>query len=259
MPAVDPEDLLELAVDAAERAGELLLDRFGAPATGVATKSTPTDLVSDADRDAEGVVVETIRRARPVDGFLLEEAGASPGGELTWVIDPLDGTVNYLFGIPHWCVSVGVEDGDGTVAGVIYDPNKEEVFTGLRGGGAYLNGDPISVADRTDLAQALVATGFYYDAAVRALQAEILTRLLPRVRDLRRAGSAALDLAALACGRIDGFYEAPLEPWDKVAGMLIVAEAGGVFTDLPEPHGFTPGVVGSNHALHEQLRAVVLG
>lgn len=257
MPGVS--DLLDLAVMAATRASDILLEYFEGPAQGVSTKSTPTDPVSDADRAAEAFLLQFFKHERPEDGILAEEGGgrASTSG-LTWVIDPLDGTVNFLFGIPVWCVSIAVEDSDGAVAGVVYDPNRDELFAAERGEGATLNGEPIQVTDRAELSSALIGTGFSYDPEVRDSQAVTLSRVLPRVRDVRRAGSAAIDLATLACGRFDGFYEAPMEAWDRAAGVLLVREAGGVVSELSAPKGLAPGVIAAGPGLHDTLRALVV-
>ncbi|MFN2525772.1 MAG: inositol monophosphatase family protein [Actinomycetota bacterium] len=253
-----PQELLELAVDACHRAGMLLLDRYGGPARGVAVKSTPTDLVSDADRAAEGLIVDVISAARPDDGIVSEEGGTRSQGDITWVIDPLDGTVNFLFGIPQWAVTIAVDDREGTLAGVTHDPLRSETFSAMRGNGAFLNDEPIAVTGQDQLSQALIGTGFAYDQRARARQAEILQRVLPRARDIRRAGSAALDLAALACGRLDGFYEAPMERWDKAAGVLLIEEAGGVVSQLEAPFGLSQGVIAAGPSLHDALRALVL-
>ena len=250
--------LLELAVEAAHRAGAVLLDRFGAGPSGVRTKSTTTDLVSDADTEAERAIFDTIRAQRPGDGRIGEEGTtvASSTG-VTWVVDPLDATVNYLFGIPVWCVSVAAEDAEGPLAGAIHDPNRNETFTAARGGGAFLNGRPIRVSDRDDLTTALIATGFAYDRGLRAFQARVVAEVLPLVRDVRRGGSAALDLAGVACGRVDGYYESSTERWDKAAGVLLVREAGGIVTDLPNPSGTSPGVVAAGPGIHAALDALV--
>ena len=253
------DELSGLAIRAAHRAGDLLLERFRGPASGVATKSTPTDLVSDADRDSERLLIDFISAARAGDGFLAEEGGSGESASgLRWVIDPLDGTVNFLYGIPLWCVSVAVEDPAGTVVGVVYDPNRSETFVAVRGQGAWLNEGPIGVTQETAMAQALIGTGFAYDSSIRDFQAELVRRLLPVVRDIRRLGSAALDLCALACGRIDGFYEAHMGPWDRAAGVLVVQEAGGVVSDLPPPTGDGIGVIAANAALHDSLRDFIL-
>jgi myo-inositol-1(or 4)-monophosphatase len=251
-------ELLGLAVEAAHAAGALLLERFGGEPTGVRTKSTATDPVSDADTAAERTIFETISAVRPGDGWVAEEgtSAASTTG-VTWVADPLDATVNYLFRIPFWCVSIAAEDDDGAVAGVIFDPNHDETFTATRGGGAFVNGTPIRVSARDDLATALVATGFEYDREVRAFQARVVAEVLPQVRDIRRAGSAALDLAGVACGRVDAYYESSTERWDRAAGALIVQEAGGVVSDLPNPTGESTGLVAAGPGIHAALAALV--
>lgn len=254
------DDLLNLAVRTARAAGELLRERFYGPARGVSSKSTPTDLVSDADRASEELLVSLISAERPDDGFLTEESpGKGSSSGLRWVLDPLDATVNFLFRIPWWCVSVAVEDEDGALAGAIFNPNADEMFSGLRGEGAWMNGSAIRVSDRRDISTALIGTGFSYEPGAREDQAEIARRLLPTARDIRRMGSAALDLAHLACGRLDGFYEAPLEQWDKAAGLLMVREAGGVVTELAGPRGLTDGVIASGPKLHSELVGLVLG
>lgn len=255
--AAAPE-ILDLAVDAARRAGALLLERFAAEPTGVRTKSTATDLVSDADTAAERVIVDTISRARPDDGWIAEEGTRSSSATgITWIADPLDGTVNYLFRIPVWCVSIAAEDPDGGLAAVVHDPNLMETFTATRGGGAFRNGEPIRVSERADLATALIATGFEYDADLRAFQARVVADVIPRVRDIRRAGSAALDLTSVACGRVDGYYESSTERWDKAAGALLVQEAGGIVTELTNPTGESPGVVAAAPGIHAALDALV--
>ncbi|MDQ3983043.1 MAG: inositol monophosphatase [Actinomycetota bacterium] len=251
-------DLLDLAVDAARGAGRLLMERFVSDATGVRTKSSSTDLVSDADTAAERAIVEVISAARPDDGWLAEEGSSERSSSgVTWIVDPLDATVNYLFRIPVWCVSIAARDADGTFVGVVHDPNRDETFTATRGGGAFLNGEPVHVRGGDDLSTALIGTGFAYDRATRALQAEVVARVLPAVRDIRRAGSAALDLANVACGRFDGFYEANMETWDKAAGVLLVEEAGGIVTTLPNPGRGSPGVVAAGPGIHAALEELV--
>lgn len=253
------QELLDLAVRAARGAGDLLMARFRHPAQDVATKSSPTDLVSKADKDSEAFLVDLISTERPADGLVGEEGGTGESSSgYRWIIDPLDGTVNYLFGIPVWSVSIAVEDSTGTVAGVVHDPNRSETFSAVRGQGARLNDTSVSVSRQGDLAQALVGTGFAYEAAARAAQAQVVARVLPQVRDIRRAGSAALDLCWLACGRFDGFYEAVMEVWDKGAGVLIATEAGAVVTELRAPMGTSHGVVGAGPLLHDKLRSIVL-
>jgi myo-inositol-1(or 4)-monophosphatase len=209
------------------------MKRFGGPAEGVDVKSSSTDMVSEADREAERAITELLRAERPDDGLLGEEgAGVEGTSGRRWVVDPLDGTTNYLYGNPAWCVSVAVEDADGSSAGVVYDATRDEAFRAARGSGADLNGASLRVNDESELGRALVATGFGYESSIRAGQAELLRGVLPRVRDIRRGGAAALDLAWVAAGRLDGYFERGLNPWDQAAGGLLVREAGGVVTGL---------------------------
>jgi myo-inositol-1(or 4)-monophosphatase len=223
----------------AREAGALLLERFGGPARGLDVKSSATDMVSAADRDAEDLIHSLLRSERPDDGLLAEEgARAEAASGRRWVVDPLDGTTNYLYGFPAWAVSIALEDAEGGLLGIVLDPVRDELFAAERGAGATLNGEAIAVRESPALARSLVATGFGYDAERRALQAAVLERVLPRVRDIRRAGAAALDLSWLAAGRLDAYYERGLHPWDWAAARVIVAEAGGAVMDLDgEPHG----------------------
>jgi myo-inositol-1(or 4)-monophosphatase len=249
------EELLAVAVEAASAAGELLRERVRHGAERhVSSKSTPTDLVSEADLASERLIRDLLAARRPADGFLGEEGGGEEGSSgLTWVVDPLDGTVNFLFGIPQWCVSVAVQDAQGSVAGAIFDPNRGELFTALRDGEPMLNGDPLRASDREDPAQAMVATGFAYDAEVRAAQAKVLSRLIPRVRDIRRFGSAALDLAWTAAGRYDAYFERTVKPWDIAAGTLICERAGLGVLDLPVHENLPWGILVGRRALAERL------
>jgi myo-inositol-1(or 4)-monophosphatase len=249
-----PHELLPLAEDAARQAGRLLLERFRRPPTGLESKSTATDLVSDADRDAERLLRDLLGKARPDDGILGEEAGEDSGTSgVRWVVDPLDGTVNYLFGLPSWAVSIACEDADGLLAAVVHDPLAGETFTAARGRGAALNGVPIACSGATDLATALIATGFAYLRHDRAIQAAALAQVLPHVRDVRRAGSAALDLAYVACGRLDAYYETGPSHWDLAAGTLLVREAGGVVSTLRGIGSSRDGVVAATPAVHDEL------
>jgi myo-inositol-1(or 4)-monophosphatase len=231
VPGETSDAVLELAMRIAREAGYLLLDRFGGPVGGVRSKTSETDMVSDSDRDAEALIVERILAERPGDGILGEERGERPGvSGYRWIVDPLDGTTNYLYGVPQWCVSIAVVDSEGVVAGVVHDACREETFAATRGGGAAMNGEPIAVASCAELSKALVATGFGYDATERAAQGALVARVLPRVRDIRRLGAAALDLAWVACGRFDAYYEgyeAPMNAWDVAAGLLLTREARG--------------------------------
>jgi len=199
---------LELAVQAACGAAALLIERGRRPARGLGAKSSATDMVSDADREAERLISDQLRAERPDDGLLGEEgATAAAASGRRWVVDPLDGTTNFLYGYPGWCVSVALEDGSGPLVGAIRDPERDETFTAVRGGGAELNGGTIRVREHDRLETALIATGFGYEPAVRARQADVLRAALPLLRDIRRGGAAALDLAWVAAGRLDGYYE----------------------------------------------------
>jgi myo-inositol-1(or 4)-monophosphatase len=252
------DQLLDLAVTAARAAGALLRERFHAPRTGVATKSTVTDMVTDADRAAEALIKEGIHSERPDDAILGEETGEAGGSSgLRWVIDPLDGTTNFLFGVPHWAVSIACEDGDGAVVGVVFDALRDELYAATRGRGASMNGNEIAVSGAAELARALVGTGFSYASEERAAAAALLPTILPRVRDIRRFGAASLDLAWVACGRFDAFYESGLAPWDSAAGRLLVREAGGRVDVMPSlgPNG--EGVIASTPGVFDGLRDLI--
>jgi myo-inositol-1(or 4)-monophosphatase len=222
----------------------------------VQIKSSRTDMVSDADRDAEAAIEEILLSERPDDGLLAEEGASSEAASgRRWVVDPLDGTTNFLYGIPAWAVSIALEDADGGAVGVVLDPVRGETFSALRGHGARLNGEPIEVSGAERLDTALVATGFSYDASERAAQAEVLRGALPRVRDIRRVGAAALDLCWVAMGRLDGYYERGLKHWDWAASGLIVSEAGGELRDMV---GEPAGLVAAPPAIVDEL-AELLG
>jgi myo-inositol-1(or 4)-monophosphatase len=256
---VHDAELLDVAVEAARAAADELLKRFGDRA-GVRTKTTPTDLVSDADMAAEEAIRAVLARRRPGDAILGEEEGETDGGDLRWVVDPLDGSVNYLFGIPVFAVSVACEDADGARVGVVLDPLREECFSSTRAGPALLNGSPLDGIERaSELALAMVATGFSYEAAVRARQAEAVSRVLPRARDIRRAGSAAIDLCWCACGRYDAFYERGLHPWDVTAGLLIASRAGLAVRRLPAVSGEPEGVLVAPEGLVDELAGLIEG
>ena len=248
--------LAELAQEAAVAAGALLRERFVAGReSSVANKSSPTDPVSEADLASQRAIRSLIAERRPDDAFLAEEEGADVEGSsgLRWVVDPLDGTVNFLYGIARWSVSVAVRDAHGTLAGVVHNPMMGETFTATRGGPALLGGEPIRsrAADAPALARSLVATGFGYDAALRARQGAVLARLLPMVRDIRRPGSAALDLCDAALGRCDAYYEHGLSAWDVTAGALICRCAGLEVREL------AGGILAAPPALAGELAEIV--
>ena len=234
----DPRELLALARRAAHEAGTLVRN---APvhSLAMATKSSPTDLVSEMDRASEELIREIIRGARPDDGLTGEEGGSKPSRSgLSWLVDPIDGTVNYLRGLPNYSISIAVVSGQEAVAGVVYDPTLDETFTAIDGHGAALNGHPITCSS-IPLPRAIIGTGFSYSAARRARQAQVLLGLLPAVGDIRRPGSAAVSLCWVACGRLDGFFETGLRPWDFAAGALIAREGGADVrgAELGEPRG----------------------
>jgi myo-inositol-1(or 4)-monophosphatase len=251
-------ELLQLAEDVARAAGAQLLEAYAAPAREVEAKSSPTDLVSAADQAAEELIRTRIGAARPDDGFLGEEGTDEQGRTgLRWVVDPLDGTTNYLFRLPQWAVSIACEDADGTVVGVVYDPPRDEMWTAIRGGAASRDGEPIHGSVRSDLATSLIVTGFGYDADVRRVQGERVARLLPKVRDIRRFGSAALDLAWTAAGRYDGYFERGINHWDIAAGALICERAGLVVEDLAAAPPEGEGILVATAGLIDALRARV--
>jgi myo-inositol-1(or 4)-monophosphatase len=247
---------LELAERAARTAGEVLLSYYGRPPEGLASKSSETDLVSDADLEAERAIRELLEKERPDDGLLAEEGSrATAASGRRWVVDPLDGTINFLYGFPAWAVSVALEDAQGTAVGVVHSPVHAETFSAVRREGARLNGLELHVRHRRELDRAMVATGFSYEPERRAEQAEVIRRLLPSARDIRRAGAAALDLAWVAAGRVDAFYERGLHAWDRAAGDLLVREAGGVVAEL---HGDPPGLIAAaTPELLDELAALV--
>jgi myo-inositol-1(or 4)-monophosphatase len=256
---VDESELLEVAVKAAEAGAGELRARFGLPQEGVQTKTGPTDPVSEADLAAEAAIRRVLSECRPADAILAEEGGASGNGDIRWLVDPLDGTVNFLFGIPAFAVSIACESAAGTLAGVVLDPLRNECFAATRTGPFTLGGERFSRPVRSNrLELALVATGFAYDAEARERQARVVGRLLPAVADIRRFGAAALDLAWCACGRVDAYYERGLKPWDKAAGALIAARAGLEVRDLPATEGQAAGVIAAPPELIDELMALVL-
>ena len=251
-------ELLALAEATAREAGAGLRAAFARTDLAVAAKSTPTDPVSEADEAAEALIRERLTAARPDDGILGEEEGHAAGTSgVRWVVDPLDGTVNFLFGIPQWGVSIAAEDADGALAGVVYDPMRDEMWRAERGGPPRCGDTVLRGSDKTDLGHALFATGFGYDAGVRATQGDTIARVLPHVRDIRRLGSAALDLAWTAAGRYDVFYERGLKAWDLAAGALLCREAGLEVVVLDAAPPLPSGVLVAPAALVEPVMALL--
>jgi myo-inositol-1(or 4)-monophosphatase len=277
----EQEELLALAIEAARMAGGLLAERVRhGTEREVSSKSTPTDLVSEADVSSQRAIRALLRERRPADGFVGEEEHDSEPGSsgLRWIVDPLDGTVNFLFGIPQWSVSVAVAGEAGTIAGVVFDANRDELFSATRDGAATLTtaGGTVELArgdgedpehQRADdagaggaeLGTAMIATGLAYDAEVRRAQGEVLARLVPRVRDIRRFGSAALDLCWTAAGRCDAYYERSVKQWDVAAGLLICERAGLSKRELPARGQLPWGVLVAPPALVEALLELVAG
>jgi myo-inositol-1(or 4)-monophosphatase len=257
------DTLLALARDTARAAGAQLLDTFADVARlRTDTKSGPTDLVSEADRAAEALIRSRLAAERPDDAILGEEEDDKPGTSgLRWVVDPLDATVNYLFGIPQWAVSIACEDAAGTtLAGVVFDAVRDECWTATSDGPAALDGRPLPTPDPAqDLAVAMIATGFGYDANIRAEQAVAMARLVPQVRDIRRMGCAALDLAWTAAGRYDVYYEHGLNHWDRAAGELICRRVGLAIRPLPALPSTGEGIVVGAPGLVDQVAEIVAG
>jgi len=278
----DPQALLRIAVGAAGEAGRLLASWRGDERPEVIdTKSSPTDVVTEMDRRSEALITEWIRAVRPGDTVLGEEGGQTAGGRpgpdaagdgarVRWVVDPLDGTVNYLYGLPDWAVSIAAEVDGTIVAGVVEVPRLGETFTAVAGQGAWLHrdrnpktpktpGTPGAIALRCNsgvaLAQALVGTGFGYDAGRRRVQGEVVAALLPQVRDIRRGGSAAVDLCSVAAGRMDAFFERGLNYWDYAAGGLIAREAGALVGGLSGKAESTSMTVAAGRDLFRDLDA----
>jgi myo-inositol-1(or 4)-monophosphatase len=275
MTAPDPSELArleDLAADLAVEAGTLIT-AARVDDLEISTKSTSTDVVTVMDQRAQDLIRRRLAQERPGDGFYGEEEGGHAAeSEITWVVDPIDGTVNYLYRIPAYAVSIAAVTGDPSqpgkwepVAGAVYDPESGELFRAHRGGGAWRDRRKdgrsqgsirLEVPTVDDLSQSLIGTGFGYDAEVRTWQARVLLEVLPRVRDIRRIGSAALDICHVADCRLDGYYERGLNPWDLAAAWLVLTEAGGVLTGLaggPE----RSMVIGAGPALHSRLHDLV--
>jgi myo-inositol-1(or 4)-monophosphatase len=246
MPSLEHPDhteLRRLAESLARGAGELTVRlRAGRSDLGVDAKSTPTDVVTEVDRASERWLVEQLAQLRPDDAVLGEEGAAREGGSgVRWVLDPIDGTVNFLYGLRPYAVSVAAEVDGVVVAGCVHDPTVDETFTAARGGGAYRDGVRLGGSwPAPSLDTAVVATGFGYDAGLRAAQGRVLAGVLPRVGNVRRLGSAALDLCYVAAGRLDGYFEFGLKHWDSAAGLLVATEAGAVVSGL---RGRPPGAL----------------
>lgn len=218
-------ELLELAIKIAKDAGDLLLDR--PENLSIDTKSSEIDIVTQMDKLSEKLIVESILAARPDDGIIGEEGSDRPSKSgYTWVIDPIDGTVNYLYDMAGWSVSIAIKDGLGPCVGVVYSPTINSLYTAVRGGGSFLNGKKLNCNNPIELNRALIATGFAYRKEQRELQVTQFNKLILQIRDYRRNGSAAVDICHVASGEVDGYYEIGLHEWDLAAAQLIASEAG---------------------------------
>jgi myo-inositol-1(or 4)-monophosphatase len=254
--------LLNFAVQIAHDAGLILTERMGRKSLQVTNKGI-IDLVTEADLAAERFIIERIQSHYPRHAILAEESGATVSversSEYKWIIDPLDGTTNYAHGYPCFCVSIALERASEVILGVIYDPVRDEMFAAAKGEGATLNGRRIHVSEVEDLGRAMVCTGFPYDVRDRGDFAHHFAQFIMHAQAIRRDGSAALDLAYVACGRFDGFFEEGLRPWDVAAGVLLVEEAGGRLSHFNgQPFNiYTPPILASNGLVHEQMMNVL--
>jgi len=265
-PRPDPAALLDLAVGTAREAAELVATGRATAAEHVDVKSSPVDVVTAVDKASEQLIVARLMAARPEDGVLGEEGASRTGTSgVRWVVDPIDGTVNFLYGVPAYAVSIAAEV-DGVVrAGAVLNVATGELFTATSGGGAYLSSAaharPVRLggSNPVSLEQTLVATGFSYQAEQRRVQGALVAQLLPQVRDIRRFGSAALDLCAAAAGRVDAYYELELNPWDFAAGALIAAEAGLTVTGLPGRPFAAPMAIAAAASIVDEFVELVAG
>ena len=250
-------ELLNLAESIALKAGSLLVNR---PSKfDLDEKSGVFDFATQMDHESEKLIVSEILAARPDDGLIGEEgANRESKSGVTWVIDPIDGTVNYLYDIPGWCISIAAKDRDGGLAGVVYSPATQSLWKAHRGGGAFLNGNPIKCNDPVALNRALVGSGFAYDLEKRKIQAALIARLLPEIRDLRRLGACAVDMCHVASGSLDAYFEAGVNEWDYAAAGLIATEAGAMISiDKGIWNGEKNMVIVAGPALHPALSAQI--
>jgi myo-inositol-1(or 4)-monophosphatase len=262
--AAVPAALLALAVETAREAAVLVARGRASAGDSVDVKSSPVDVVTAVDTASERLIVDRLLAARPDDGVLGEEGASRPGTSgVRWVVDPIDGTVNFLYDLPAYAVSIAAEVDGEVCAGVVLNVATQELFTATLGGGAYLSSptrpEPVRLTGSrpASLDQTLVATGFGYRAEQRREQGAVVARLLPRVRDIRRFGSAALDLCSVAAGRVDAYYELNLNPWDHAAGALVAAEAGAVVTGLPGRPFAEPMAIAAASSVAEPFVALV--
>ncbi len=252
--------MLNFAIETAREAGQILLEKFGRKIN--VSKKGNTNLVTEADLASEKYIIEKIKSYYPKHSILAEESGASDernGNAWKWIIDPLDGTTNFAHGYPCWCVTLAVEYNDEIVFGVTFDPTRDEIFAAEKGQGATLNGRKIQVSETEKLGEALLVTGFPYDATERENFARHFTEFTHKARGIRRDGSAAIDMAYVACGRFDGFWEEGLNAWDVAAGVLLIEEAGGrvsYYDDSPFSI-YAPPICADNSLIHAEMLVVL--
>ncbi|MGD0338733.1 MAG: inositol monophosphatase family protein [Bacteroidota bacterium] len=252
--------IFSLAIEIAKQAGIFLKANIG-NITTIEQKSSEINLVTDIDKRSEAMIIGAIKKQFPTHDIVAEESGRSAGtSDYRWIIDPLDGTTNYMHGLPMFCVSIGIEHKGEIIAGVIYDPMHDELFTAEKGSGAFLNGKRIQVSAEDRLIRSLLITGFPYDVKNNPFNAiEHFNNFVIEAQAIRRLGSAAIDLAYVACGRAEGFWEVQLHPWDIAAGVIIIREAGGTVTNFEgKPmNAYTPNIVASNGKIHDEILRVL--
>jgi myo-inositol-1(or 4)-monophosphatase len=250
------DELYELALTAARAAGDLLMNR---PSKfDVTQKTSAVDFVTQMDKQSESLIIDLILGRRADDSILAEEGGNHTGNSgITWVVDPLDGTVNYFYDLPGWNISIAAMDSQGVQIGVVYAPSIDSLWAARKGKGATLNGAEIEVGQVEELAKSLITTGYSYELERRIEQGEVTSAIVPQVRDLRRFGAAAVDLCNVACGRVDGYFEYGLQPWDRAAGMLIASEAGAISTNLTGAEPDYEMIICANPTLQPKLLAAV--
>ena len=255
----DPHELEELAIGIARRVGAVALEGRRRGLTRVSTKSTSTDMVTEYDTLTEASIVSALREARPNDTIVGEEGASHSGSSgITWYVDPIDGTTNFLYDLPTWAVSIGAHDATGGLVGVVHAPALGETFHAVRGGGAFLGGSPISCNTDVDLSRALVATGFNYSPANRVTQANRIPYIIDKIRDVRRFGAASLDMCFVACGRYDAYYEEHLFAWDISAGSVIAREAGCVIENIDDLGNAPSAVLVANAQLVGPLHDLLI-
>ena len=261
---VSTQELLDIAMHVAQVSGEMVWERRQGHVEVADTKSTLNDVVTQVDRDSEQLIKDMLHSARPQDGFLGEEGGIGESSSgITWVVDPIDGTVNFLYGIPHYAVSIAAVEGEpepdqwNVLAGVVFNPATGEMFHAAQGMGAQLGKRALGVSPAVPIENALLLTGFAYAERYRRAQGELMREILPRVRDIRRLGTASLDLAYIAAGRANVYFERTLSPWDHAAGELLVREAGGVVTGFGETAPGREAIFAGEHEMVVRLKDLV--